>query len=82
MIGHILTRCHCFECEALDKLPARKQGILGSYQMTFDNVRSIGRADCAMNYPEADEYQAIRPSQKAVDDLPLFGGGSDQPDLF
>ncbi len=35
MAAH-LTRCTCSECERLDRLPARRQGIPGAVQLTFD----------------------------------------------
>jgi hypothetical protein len=31
-----LARCTCPECETLDRLPARRQGIPGAFQTTFD----------------------------------------------
>jgi hypothetical protein len=77
MTAH-LTRCHCAECGKLDRLPARRQGIPGAFQMTFDN-----RSNAPIDWPEVDPYQPIGPRSKQAspDSLPLFIGAL-EPTLF
>jgi hypothetical protein len=70
-----LTRCHCDECGALDRLPARRQGIPGAFQMTFDRT---GHGSGPSTPQSA--YSASKP-QATADSLPLFIGAL-EPTLF
>lgn len=71
-------RCNCDECRRLDKLPTRKQGWPGCYQLLLPDTANVAQID----WPEVEPYQPTGPSQKSVDALPLFGGGSDEPFLI
>lgn len=71
-----MNRCYCPECEKLDQLPTRRQGIPGAYQTTFDHASDGGgRHDTVYHFNVPDPRR-----EKPVDDLPLFGGL--EPDLF
>ena len=75
---NLLTRCHCGECAKLDRLPVRRQGIPGAFQMTFDHARLA-----PIDWPEIEPYQGRGPrsSQASADSLPLFAGAL-EPSLF
>lgn len=71
-------RCTCAECQKLDALPARKQGWPGCYQLLLPDAANVPQID----WPEVEAYRPTGPSQKPADDLPLFGGGADEPYLL
>lgn len=69
-------RCNCDECRKLDKLPTRKQGWPGCYQLLLpDTVTSTPPVNI-------DVESLFGPVQQPIDDLPLFGGGADEPYLL
>ena len=72
-----LTRCLCADCIAQDRLPLRRHGIPGAFQMTFDHARTAPIA-----WPEVEPYQPTGPRQQAsAEHLPLFAGAL-EPTLF
>lgn len=76
-----MSRCYCEECTRLDKLPVRKQGWPGCFQMLLPTGVPLD----SYIMPEVEPYQPQGPSyrqQQTADDLPLFGGGSDEPYLL
>lgn len=70
-------RCHCSECQTLDKLPVRRHGIPHAWQPNMLN-------GCEVE-PEPKDWLSDRmlPHRQSLSelDLPLFAA-TDQPRLF
>lgn len=81
-----LTRCYCGECAKLDRLPLRRQGIPGAFQMTFDH-RGGGTGPQDDYAAEMAARMLARygnphgPQAPSADALPLFAGAL-EPTLF
>lgn len=47
-------RCHCTECTKLDRLPARKQGIVGAWQSSLFMLPNVAALSCEQPDEEPD----------------------------
>lgn len=81
-----MIRCHCGTCEQLDRLPLRRHGIPGAFQLTFDHSRSgSGPQDDYATEMAAKMLARYGnphgPQTPSADALPLFAGAL-EPTLF
>jgi hypothetical protein len=75
-------RCHCDECEKLDRLPARRQGIPGAWQSTLLNRMGFNAPEDGWRHDTIYHFNAPNPKPQATPDaLPLFMGAL-EPTLF
>lgn len=79
------ARCNCDECQRLDRLPLRRQGIPGAWQ---PNLLS-GAMHTYIPHPQPSDAEldaqlaalAVEVAQHEHASLPLFAGGL-EPSLF
>lgn len=70
------ARCHCAECERLDRTPARLQGIPHAWQPNMLNSYDDAPYIAPSYAPEPEPIRTAQPWES----LPLFG--TLEPDLF